>query len=51
VSTKYLNRNYGGALYFTLKSSEDYFALITKKFKLVSPSGRYVKIAQDGAQA
>ncbi|PMD56540.1 homocysteine synthase CysD [Hyaloscypha bicolor E] len=39
VSTKYLNRNYGGALYFTLKSSEDYFALITKKFKLVSPSG------------
>jgi len=39
ISTKYLNRNYGGVLYFTMKD-EQRLASIVDKFKLVSPSGR-----------
>ncbi|PMD39042.1 O-acetylhomoserine sulfhydrylase [Hyaloscypha variabilis F] len=39
VSTKYLDRNYGGALYFTMKSLNELDTAIFDKFKLVSRSG------------
>jgi hypothetical protein len=45
VSTKYLDRNYGGALYFTMKSLNELDTAIFDKFKLVSRSGRYMNSA------
>ncbi|KAE9372224.1 hypothetical protein N431DRAFT_408314 [Stipitochalara longipes BDJ] len=39
VSTKYLNRNYGGVLYFTIKSPKELDNAFFERFKLISRSG------------
>jgi O-acetylhomoserine/O-acetylserine sulfhydrylase-like pyridoxal-dependent enzyme len=45
LSTQYLNRNYGGMLYFTLKATTEASVCIFDKFKLVS-RGRLVNLSE-----